>query len=120
MVTHLGIVENAKDEESKYPFLVGAPFSMQLENAHQLIVYYSKTSKSLTYSIYDESMQVLKYKQPLRSFPSNLSADSERVLFFANGYLIDESASKFSLANTEQSRESWIELIKQYQIYLGD
>lgn len=123
MITQLEIIADAKTPEEKYPFLIGAPFSIQLENGHQLVILYNKVSQALDFIIYDEQVNIIAQRQPLKSYPTNISKDAERVLYLCNSYIIDESIERFSkhaFVNNEATREQWNEAILEMQRYLGD
>lgn len=120
MVTELGYVPNGKTSSDKFPFLVGAPYSMQLENGHQLNIYYDPISDWLTYSIYDEDLNILILRQVLRAYPINLSCDDSRVLYYVNGYIIDESVDDFEYASlsTTDDYDTWNAAITDMQKYV--
>lgn len=96
MISKLEIVNDAKDEASKYSFLVGKPYVISLDNNQQLEIQYSKTSQWLRYSIKDENGNNLLQNQPIRYYPWNLSLETDRVLYLTQlYYLIDLSKTEW-------------------------
>lgn len=122
IVTKLNINTQAISISEKYPFLVGTPFSISLENGGSLEITINTITQNLQYSLYDNNGNCVVYRQPLREYPSNLSNSTNRVLFFVNGYILDSDLShelaKITQANLSQNEI--ISLIKKAKFYTGD
>lgn len=121
MITELGYDANGKTAADRFPFLSSTPYTLQLENGHTLTIFYDFVSDWMTYSLYDSELNLLISRQVLRSYPTNLSQDESRVLYYANGYLIDEAVEDFDLADLgiEPSEEDWESAIEEMQRYAG-
>lgn len=122
IVTKLNINKEAISINEKYPFLVGTPFGVSLENGGNLEITINTITHTLQYSLYDNNGVCVMYRQPLREYPNNLSNSIDRVLFFVNGYILDGDLSH-PLAKITQSNLSYnevISLLKKAKFYNGD
>lgn len=122
IVTKLNINTQAISISEKYPFLVGTPFSISLENGGSFEITINTITHSLQYSLYDNNGVCVVYRQPLREYPNNLSNSIDRVLFFVNGYILDSDLShelaKITQANLSQNEI--LSLMQKAKFYTGD
>ena len=117
MITKLEIVADGATPAEKYPFLAESLHSILLDDNYTLVIGYSHANQNLVYDLYDDSNNMVVSNQCLRSYPTNLTTNLERVLYLANGYLVDLPRTK---NNIEPSAEYIEALIKEGQAYLGE
>lgn len=113
-VTKLNINNNALKIEEKYPFLAGEPYSLSLESGGFFQITINYITQSLQYSLFDSVGNNTIYRASLQEYPFNLTNETERALFFINGYIVDCKSSD-DLAKVLQNELDYSELLALIQ-----